>query len=168
MSRASGIAFVFGLGMVLMLAASPAAAFYNCPNVCNCTVDCSQGCGTSGPPDFEIITCEDYGVCAGWGACVDPTDPNCPAVACTTTINGGSSGDTLTGTSAHECINGNGGADTISGDSGDDTIHGGDANDTMYGGSGNDCIYGDAGSDNANGDSGTDLCNAETEATCEM
>ena len=167
MSRAGIATSVFGLGMVLMLAASPAAAFYNCPNVCNCTVACTQACGNSGAPDFEIFNCgDDFGVCIGMGGC-DPV-PDCPAISCTSTINGTSGGDTLNGGGGHECINGLGGADTITGNAGDDTIHGGDGNDTMYGSSGNDCIYGDLGTDNANGDSGTDLCDAESEATCEM
>jgi Ca2+-binding RTX toxin-like protein len=166
MSRAAA-ALVFAVGVVLMLAASPAPAFYNCPNVCNCNVACTQTCGTTGPPDFELYTCgDDYGVCIGMGGC--DSIPDCPAVSCTNTINGTSGGDTLNGGTTHDCINGLGGADTISGDAGDDTIHGGDANDTMYGGSGNDCIYGDAGGDNATGDSGTDLCDAETEASCEI
>lgn len=163
MSRAC-IAPVFALGVVLMLAASPASAL--CSNQCTCATSCDQAC-LDGPvlQGGEWITCADWGICINSPGCTP--GGTCPALACTSTINGGSSGDTLNGNSNHECINGNGGADTISGDSGDDTIHGGDGNDTMYGGSGNDCLYGDAGSDNANGDSGTDLCDAETEATCE-
>jgi hypothetical protein len=168
MSRKAGIAAVFALGVVLMLAASPAAALITCnnPDVCNCTVDCSQQCGFSGPPlqGGEPVYCEDYGKCDGGYLC---TGGSCLAMSCSSTINGGSSGDTLTGNSNNECINGNGGADTLSGEAGDDTIHGGDGNDSLYGGSGNDCLYGDNGTDYANGDSGTDLCDAETEVSCE-
>lgn len=170
MSRAAGIASVFALGVVLMLAASPAAAVITCnnPDVCNCTVDCSQPCGFDGPPaqGGEPVYCGDFGKCAGGSEC--PVPNGCLAMTCSSTINGGSSGDTLTGNSNNECINGNGGADTLSGEAGDDTIHGGDGNDSLYGGSGNDCLYGDNGTDYANGDSGTDLCDAETEVNCEL
>lgn len=167
MSRASGFASVFALGVVLMLAASPAAAFNNCPNVCNCTVDCGQSCGTAGPfdpecPGCNIIYCEDYGKCNGGYLCTGS------CTSCSSTINGGSSGDTLTGNSNNECINGYDGADTLSGEAGDDTIYGGNGNDSLYGGSGHDCLYGDAGDDYANGDSGNDLCDAETEVSCEL
>jgi Ca2+-binding RTX toxin-like protein len=167
MSRA-GIASVFALGVVLMLAASPAAAINTCPTNCHCAAACTDTCviGTV-QEGFETLSCEEWGVCIGSPSCGGP-DPNCPARTCTSTINGNSSSETLNGGSDHECINGNGGDDTITGNAGDDTIHGGDGNDTMYGSSGNDCNYGDNGSDNANGDSGTDLCNAETEATCEL
>jgi Ca2+-binding RTX toxin-like protein len=157
MSRASGIAAsVFGLGVALMLTASPAAAINTCPFACNCTVDCSQTCLIGNPIDgFETITCEEYGVCIDSPGCTP--DGICPSLACTSTINGTSSGDTLNGSSAHECINGFGGADILSGDAGDDTIHGGDGNDTIYGGSGNDCLWSDGGSDSLNGD-GFDFC----------
>ena len=166
MSRA-GIASVFALGVLLMLAASPAAAINTCPQNCNCTVPCTNTCviGTI-QEGFETLTCEEWGACIDLPGCTPGGD--CPALACTSTINGNSSGETLNGGSGHECINGNGGDDTITGNAGDDTIHGGDGNDTMYGSSGNDCIYGDNGGDNANGDSGTDLCDAESEATCEL
>jgi len=169
MSRASGFASLFALGVVLMLAASPAAAFNNCnnPDVCNCTVACDHVCGSSGLPDPEPIFCGDFGKCDGGELCPGPPD-GCLAMTCSSTINGGSSGDTLTGNSNNECINGNDGADTLSGEAGDDTIHGGNGNDSLYGGSGNDCLYGDAGTDYANGDSGTDLCDAETEVSCEI
>lgn len=166
MNRASGVASVFAVGVMLMLAASPAAAVNTCTWVCHCEADCSDICtvGTA-MQGFEDFTCEEVGRCVGSPACVGSS---CPAVACTSTINGTSAGDTLNGGSAHECINGYAGADTISGDAGDDTISGGDGNDTIYGGSGNDCLYGDGGSDNVNGDSGTDECIAETEAACEL
>jgi len=166
--RRAGIASVFAFGVVvLMLAASPAAAINSCPWVCHCAADCSDTCvvGTA-MEGFEYFTCEEVGRCIGSPGCTP--GGSCPAVSCNSTINGTSGGDTLNGNSAHECINGLGGADTISGDSGDDNIHGGDGNDTIYGGSGNDCLYGEAGSDNVNGDSGTDLCDAETELTCEI
>jgi Ca2+-binding RTX toxin-like protein len=170
MSRAAGIASVFALGVVLMLAASPAAALITCnnPDVCNCNVDCGQQCGFDGPPaqGGEPVYCGDFGKCEGGSEC--PVIGGCPAMICSSTINGGSSGDTLTGNSNNECINGFDGADTLSGEAGDDTIRGGNGNDTIYGGSGNDCLYGDGGSDNANGDSGSDLCDAETEATCDL
>jgi Ca2+-binding RTX toxin-like protein len=167
MSRASCIASVFGLGVVvLMLAASPAAAINTCPTACHCAVDCSQTCVVGTVQEgFETLTCEEVGRCIGSPAC---TGSSCPAVACGSTINGTSGGDTLNGGSGHECINGFGGDDTITGNAGDDTISAGDGNDTVYGGSGNDCLYGDNGSDNVNGDSGTDLCDGETEATCEL
>lgn len=162
MSRASGFASVFSLGVVLMLMASPASAG-KCYIVCTCTASCDLAC-LDGPVSQggESITCGDWGTCSGSLSC-----PTSSCTTCTSTINGTSGGDTLNGGSDHECINGLGGADTISGDAGDDTIHGGDGNDTMYGGSGNDCIYGDDGSDNATGDSGNDLCIAETEASCD-
>ena len=173
MSRASGFASVFALGVVLMLAASPAAAVNNCnnPEVCNCTVSCDKVCGFVGPidpecPECSQILCGDYGKCDGGAEC--PVVGGCLAMTCSSTINGGSSGDTLTGNSNNECINGYDGADTLSGDAGDDTIHGGNGNDSLYGGSGYDCLYGDAGNDYANGDSGTDLCDAETEVSCEI
>jgi Ca2+-binding RTX toxin-like protein len=161
-----GIASVFALGVILMLAASPSAAINSCQFACKCNVDCSQTCTIGNWQEgFETLTCEEYGLCVSSPTCQPGV---CYATSCTSTINGTSNGDTLNGGSAHECINGLGGADTISGDSGDDTIYGGDGNDTMYGGSGNDCLYGDGGSDNANGDSGNDLCDAETEASCEL
>jgi len=162
MSRASGFASVFALGVVLMLAASPASAG-KCLNVCTCATSCDQTCidGPCGLQGCEIFTCGEWGICIGSSGCTGVR------TTCTSTINGGSSGDTLTGGSASECINGNAGDDTLTGNAGDDTIHGGDGNDSMYGNSGNDCLYGDAGSDNVNGDSGSDLCDAETELTCE-
>jgi Ca2+-binding RTX toxin-like protein len=163
MSRASGIsASVFALGVVLMLAASPTAAYNNCPNICNCLVDCSQSCGFTGPPEGETIYCGDYGLCDGGDLCTGP------CTTCTSTINGTGSGDTLNGGSASECINGLGGDDTLTGNSGDDTIHGGENNDSMYGNSGNDCLYGDDGNDYADGGTGSDLCDAETEINCEL
>ncbi|HEX5718642.1 MAG TPA: calcium-binding protein [Thermoanaerobaculia bacterium] len=166
--RRAGIASVFALGVVvLILAASPAAAINTCPWACHCASDCSDTCAVGTPMQgIETFTCEEIGRCIGSLDC--PDDPSCPAVACTSVINGGGSGDTLTGNSDHECINGFGGADTLSGEAGDDTIYGGDGNDTIFGGSGNDCLFGDGGSDNANGDSGTDLCIAESEASCEL
>ena len=166
MSRASVISSVFALGVVLMLAASPASAA-KCGIICNCTSSCDQTClvGTA-MQGFEEITCGEWGICIGSGGC--PVDGDCPAVSCSSTINGTSGGDTLNGGTGHECINGLAGADTISGNAGDDRIHGDDGDDTIYGGSGNDCLWGDAGGDNANGDSGTDLCIAETETTCEL
>ena len=166
--RRAGMASVFAFGVVvLMLAASPAAAINSCPWACHCAVDCTQTCvvGTA-MEGFETFTCEEIGRCIGSPSCTP--GGSCPAVSCTSTINGGSSGDTLTGNSNSECINGNGGADTLSGEAGDDTIHGGDGNDSVYGGSGNDCLYGDAGDDYAIGDSGTDLCESETEVSCEL
>ncbi len=168
MSRASSIASVFAFGVVvLMLAASPAAAINSCPWACHCASDCSDTCVVGTPQEgFETLTCEEVGRCIGSSACTTPD--NCPAVSCSSTINGTSGGDTLNGGTDHECINGLAGADTISGNAGDDRIHGDDGNDTMYGGSGNDCLWGDAGGDNVNGDSGTDLCEAETEVTCEI
>ena len=160
MSRASGIASVFALGVVaLMLAASPAAA--KCFNECTCTTSCDEECIDGMVPELELITCGEFGTCSGSQGCTGS------CTTCSSTINGTSGGDTLNGGSDHECINGLGGADTISGEAGDDTIHGDDGNDTIYGGSGNDCLYGDAGSDNVNGDSGSDLCVAETEVTCD-
>lgn len=166
MSRAA-LASMFALAVVLMLSASPAAAINSCPFACNCTVACTQTCLVGNAQDgFETITCEEFGSCIDSPSCTP--GGTCPALACTSTINGTSGGDTLNGGSGHECINGFAGADTISGNAGDDTIYGGDGNDTIYGGSGNDCLYGENGSDNVNGDSGTDLCDAETEATCEL
>lgn len=170
MSRASGFASVFALGVVLTLAASPAAAVTTChlPDVCNCTVDCGQQCGFYGPPiNNDPAFCGDSGRCTCGSECSGSCPGPCLAMNCSSTINGGSSGDTITGSSDNECINGNGGADTLSGEAGDDTIHGGDGNDSLYGGSGNDCLYGDGGSDYCNGDSGTDYCEGETEVSCE-
>ena len=166
MSRAFGIASVFGLGVVLMmLVAAPASAL--CASECDCTSSCEQVCFT-GPdipdcPGCNESTCGAEDQCVGNWLC-----QGCLAVSCSSTINGGSSGATLNGTSAHECINGCGGNDTISGNAGDDTIHGGDGNDTIYGDSGNDCLYGDAGTDYADGGSGTDFCDAEGEVNCEL
>ena len=166
MKRASGVASVFAVGVVLMLAASPAAAINTCPWVCHCEADCNQTCAVGTAQEgFEYFTCEEVGRCVGSQACIGSS---CPAVACSSTVNGTSGGDTLNGGGGHECINGLGGGDTITGNAGDDTIHGGDGDDTMYGSSGNDCLYGDAGTDNANGDSGTDLCDAEFEVGCEL
>jgi RTX calcium-binding nonapeptide repeat (4 copies) len=162
MSRASGIASVFGVGVVLMLAASPAAAQNTCITSCNCTVACTQTCMIGS----ETLTCEEWGVCIDSPGCTPGGE--CPALACTSTLNGGSNGDTMNGGSGHECINGLGGADLISGHAGDDTIHGGDGNDTMHGNSGNDCIWGDAGIDYADGGPGTDFCDAEGESNCEL
>jgi len=165
MSRASGIAAVFALGVVLMLAASPASA-QKCGIKCNCTTSCDEPClvGTV-MQGFEEITCGQWGTCIDSGGCTPGGD--CPAISCSSTINGTSGGDTLNGGGAHECINGLGGADTITGNAGDDTIGAGDGDDTMYGGSGNDCLWGDAGTDNANGDSGTDCCD-ELGTSCEL
>jgi hypothetical protein len=166
MSRASGIATVFGLGVVLMLAASPAAAINSCTWACHCAVDCSQTCVIGNAQEgFETITCEEYGRCINSPGCTP--GGTCPALACTWTLNGTSGGDTLNGGSGHECINGFGGADTISGDAGDDTIHGGDGHDTIYGGSGNDCLYGEAGSDMLDGGPGIDCCD-ELGTSCEL
>lgn len=123
MSRASGFASVFALGVVSMLAATPAAAVFLCYDICNCTAACDKVCGSSGPPDFVSYYCGDIGRCAGGDFCTSP------AMTCSSTING----DTLTSNSNNECINGNGGADTLSGNAGDDTIHGGDGDDSMYG-----------------------------------
>ncbi|HEV8582482.1 MAG TPA: calcium-binding protein [Thermoanaerobaculia bacterium] len=160
MSRASGFASVFALGVVLMLAASPASTA-KCINDCTCATSCDQTCVDGPCPDCEIMTCGEWGRCIGSSGCSGP------CTTCTSTINGGSSGDTLAGGSNNECINGYDGADTLSGEAGDDTIRGGNGNDSLYGGSGNDCLYGDAGDDYANGDSGTDYCEAETEVSCE-
>lgn len=166
MNRASAVACVFAVGVMLMLAVSPAAAINTCPWVCHCEADCSQTCAVGTAQEgFDYFTCEEVGRCVGSPACVGSS---CPAVACGSTINGTSAGDTINGTSAHECINGFDGADTMSGDAGDDTIKGGNGNDTAYGGSGNDCLDGEGGSDNVNGDSGTDECTAETEVGCEL
>ena len=98
MSRAFGFASVFALGVVSMLAASPAAAVFNCynPSICNCTVDCDKICGGSGPPDFVSYYCGDFGRCAGGDLCTGP------AMTCSSTINGGVNGDTLTGNSNNE------------------------------------------------------------------
>jgi Ca2+-binding RTX toxin-like protein len=161
MSRASGIASVFALGVVLMLVTSPASA--KCINECTCATSCDYAC-----VDGTAQTGLEWTTCGEWGRCIG--SPGCTGLCttCGSTINGTSSSDTLNGGSAHECINGLAGDDTISGNAGDDTIHGGDGNDTIYGGSGNDCLYGDAGSDNVNGDTGTDLCDAESEVTCEL
>lgn len=167
--RESGLVALFALGMLLMLTPSPASAQL-CAFECDCTSSCSQVC-TTGPdipdcPECNQSTCGDWGTCINSWGCTPGGE--CPALACTSTIDGGSSGDTLNGNSAHECINGNGGDDTLTGNAGDDTIHGGDGNDTIYGNSGNDCLYGDAGDDNLNGGSGTDLCEGETESSCEL
>jgi Ca2+-binding RTX toxin-like protein len=157
------IASVFALGVVLMLAASPASA--KCFNECTCVTSCDEECVDGVVPDLELITCGEFGVCVDSPGCTP--GGTCPALECTSTIPGTSGGDTLNGGSAHECINGFGGADTITGNAGDDTIHGGDGNDTIYGGSGNDCLYGEAGSDSLNGDSGTDCCD-ELGTSCEL
>lgn len=178
MSRAACIASVFALGVVLMLAASPAAAVNTC-QYCSCeSSDCGQTC-MIGPFDPECPECN-QATCGEMGRCIggDDCDTGCVAASCTSTLNGTSGGDTLTGNSNHQCINGFGGADTISGEAGDDTISAGDGNDTAYGGSGSDCLYGDGGDDNLTGDTGaydyadggagTDTCDAETEVNCEF
>ncbi len=166
MDRASGIASVFALGVVLMLAASPAAAINSCPWICHCAADCSDTCVIGTPQDgFETFTCEEVGRCIDSPGCTP--GGGCPAVSCTSTINGTSSGDTLNGGSGHECINGWAGADTISGNAGDDTIHSGDGDDIISGASGNDCLYGEAGSDSLDGGPGTDCCD-ELGTSCEL
>lgn len=155
----------------LVLAPPPAAALY-CWSKCQCTTSCDTTCQNG--PDYPdqpptIITCEEYGVCAG--TCGD----ECSNLSCTTTITGTSGGDTLNGTSARECIYGNGGADTIYGDAGDDRIYAGAGNDTAYGGSGDDCLWGedgddylggDTGYDFADGGTGYDTCSAESTINC--
>jgi len=168
MSRASGISSVFALGVVLMLSASPAAADF-C-SMCDCNDSCDQWCST-GPDIPDCPECNQSTCGISGSLCAERQECNlgeCPAVSCSSTINGTSGGDTLNGGTGHECIKGFAGADTISGNAGDDRIEGGDGNDTMYGGSGNDCLWGDAGGDNANGDSGSDFCDAESEVTCEL
>jgi hypothetical protein len=123
MSRASGIAAVFVLGVVVMLAASPAAA--KCLTECTCATSCDYLCVDGTCPDCEVITCEEWGRCVGSPGCTDPC-------TCTSTINGTSGGDTLNGGSADECINGLGGDDTITGGAGYDCADGGTGADDCY------------------------------------
>jgi hypothetical protein len=165
--RESGVlAVAFALGMLLMLASSPASAL--CNFQCTCTSSCDDIC-TTGPDVIDCPGCNET-TCGNWGVCIDACGGggSCQAISCSSTINGTSGGDTLSGNGAHECINGFGGADTLTGNAGDDTIQGGDGNDTMYGNSGNDCLYGDAGTDSATGGTGTDFCDAEAETSCEI
>jgi len=164
MSRAPVIASVLGLGVVLLLVAAPASA--TCVTECTCATSCDYTCVVGICPDCEQITCEEWGSCINSPGCTP--GGTCPALACTTTINGSSGGDTISGSSAHECINGFGGVDLIAGGPGDDTVHAGDGHDMIDGGSGNDCLWGDAGIDSADGGPGTDFCDAEGEINCEL
>jgi len=154
------------VGFVVL--ATPASAIDTCSTNCNCTVSCATSCLLAHWegvwPDRELVidaeNCGEYGICSGQGSCVT-SPPGCPAQACTTTINGGSGGDTINGGSARECIHGNGGNDTIDGGAGDDTIWGDDGTDTLYGNSGNDCLYGGPLNDYLDGQSGYDLVNGQ-------
>lgn len=161
------------LGFLTLASPTSVSAINTCPTNCHCQASCTATCLVGQVPEVEQITCEEYGVCIGAAGC--SSNPNCPALACTTTINGTSGGDTLNGGSAHECINGLGGNDTIDGNAGDDTILAGAGTDTVYGDSGNDCLYGEGDGDNLDGESGTDLadggtgtdtCTAETVVSC--
>jgi Ca2+-binding RTX toxin-like protein len=171
-----GVAVTFAVGMVWLLAASPATAL--CQFQCTCFSSCEAVCET-GPeiidcPECNDSTCGEFGTCIGsWGCAED----ECNNLSCTSTINGTSGPDTLNGTSARECINGLGGNDTIDGKAGDDRIHGNAGTDTCYGDSGNDCLWGDedgdhldggSGYDFADGGTGTDTCYAEAEINCEL
>jgi len=159
-----GVVVAFVVGLVWVLAASPAGAL--CSFECTCVSSCSQICET-GPdiPDCEECnqsTCGEWGTCVGSYGC-----DTCSNLSCTTTINLTSGNDTFNGSSARECINGLGGNDTIDGKAGDDRIHGNGGTDTLYGDSGNDCLWGDAGADHVDGGSGNDFCEGETAVNCE-
>ena len=98
MNKGNYCAIAFFFGVVLTLAASPAAALWPC-EWCSCVSSCSQQCVLRDPDCVDFwcppiqTTCGDLQLCVGSANC--PDGEAFFATSCTAPLNGTSSGNSL-------------------------------------------------------------------------